>query len=62
MIYRIFMLQLPEVKQFIYGDFETRYESGKTQFKKIPGMPPVAVFYAKSGREMERIEIETFSR
>ena len=52
--------QLPDVKNFIYGDFESKYE--RTVFKKIPGAPPVAIFYSQSGKELERINIEKFDR
>jgi len=52
--------KLPDVKNFIYGDFESKYE--RTTFKKIPGAPPVAIFYTQSGKELERVNIEKFDR
>ena len=52
--------QLPDVKNFIYGDFESKYE--RTVFKKVPGAPPVAIFYTQSGKELERVNLEKFDR
>jgi len=52
--------KLPDVKNFIYGDFESKYE--RTVFKKIPGKAPEAIFYTQSGKEMERLNIERFDR
>jgi len=55
-----FPLQLPEVKNFIYGDFESKFE--RSVFKKIPGKAPELIFYTQSGKEVERLNIEKFSR
>jgi len=52
--------KLPEVKNFIYGDFESKYD--RTVFKKIPGKAPEAIFYTQSGKELERLNIERFDR
>jgi len=52
--------KLPEVKQFIYGDFESKYD--RTVFKKIPGKAPEVIFYTQSGKELERLNIEKFDR
>ena len=52
--------QLPEVKNFIYGDFESKYD--RTVFKKIPGKAPEVIFYTQSGKELERLNIEKFDR
>lgn len=54
------MNKLPDVKNFIYGDFESKYE--RTVFKKIPGKAPEAIFYTQSGKEVERLNIERFDR
>ena len=54
------LFQLPEVKNFIYGDFESKYD--RTVFKKIPGKAPEAIFYTQSGKELERLNIERFDR
>ena len=54
------LFQLPDVKNFIYGDFESKYE--RTVFKKVPGAPPVAIFYTQSGKELERVNLEKFDR
>ena len=54
------LFQLPEVKAFIYGDFEKKFT--QTTFKKIPGRNPEALFYSKSGRLMERVDLESFTR
>ena len=48
------------MKNFIYGDFESKYE--RTVFKKVPGAPPVAIFYTQSGKELERVNLEKFDR
>lgn len=55
-----YSFQLPDVKNFIYGDFESKYE--RTVFKKTPGAPPVAIFYTQSGKELERVNLEKFDR
>ena len=55
-----FEFQLPEVKGFIYGDFESKYE--RTVFKKIPGKAPEAIFLTESGKVVEKLNIEKFSR
>ena len=60
LLFDMIPFQLPDVKNFIYGDFESKYE--RTVFKKIPGAPPVAIFYSQSGKELERINIEKFDR
>ena len=52
--------QLPEVKNFIYSDFESKFD--RTVFKKIPGKAPEAIFYTQSGKEVERLNIEKFDR
>merc|ERR1712083_1286323 len=52
--------KLPEVKNFIYGDFESKYD--RTVFKKIPGKAPEAIFFTQSGKEVERLNIEKFDR
>ena len=54
------MNKLPEVKNFIYGDFESKYD--RTVFKKIPGKAPEAIFFTQSGKEVERLNIEKFDR
>ena len=54
------LFQLPEVKAFLYDDFEKKYV--QTSFKKIPGRDPEALFYSKSGRLIERIALESFTR
>ena len=48
------------MKNFIYADFESKYE--RTVFKKVPGAPPVAIFYTQSGKELERVNLEKFDR
>ena len=48
------------MKNFIYGDLESKYE--RTEFKKIPGKAPEMIFYNQAGKEMERLNIEKFSR
>ena len=53
-------MQLPEVKNFIYGDFESKFE--RTVFKKIPGKAPELIFFTQAGKEVERLNIEKFSR
>jgi len=52
--------KLPEVKQFIYGDLESKFE--RTQFKKIPGKAPEIIFFNQGGKEIERINIEKMNR
>jgi len=52
--------KLPEVKNFIYGDLESKYEN--TAFKKIPGKSPEIIFFNRAGKEMERLNIEKYSR
>jgi len=52
--------KLPEVKSFIYGDFEAKFE--RTQFKKIPGKAPEIIFFNQGGKEIERINIEKMTR
>merc|ERR1712179_670125 len=52
--------KLPEVKNFIYGDFESKFE--RSVFKKIPGKAPELIFFTQSGKEVERLNIEKFSR
>ena len=56
----LLVAQLPEVKNFIYGDFESKYD--RTVFKKIPGKAPEVIFYTQSGKELERLNIEKFDR
>jgi len=48
------------VKNFIYGDFESKFE--RTVFKKIPGKAPELIFFTQAGKEVERLNIEKFSR
>ena len=48
------------MKAFISWDFETKYE--RTTFKKMPGRDPEALFYAESGRLVERLGIEDLTR
>ena len=48
------------MKNFIYGDFESKYD--RTVFKKIPGKAPEAIFFTQSGKEVERLNIEKFDR
>ena len=55
-----FIFQLPEVKNFINGDFETKFE--RTTFKRMPGKAPEAIFYDASDNVVERLNIEKFSR
>ena len=54
------MNKLPEVKKFIYEDFETKYEN--TVFKKIPGKSPEIIFLNRNGEELERIDISRMTR
>ena len=54
------MNKLPEVKNFIYGDLESKYT--RTEFKKIPGKSPEIIFFNQAGKEMERTNIEKYSR
>ena len=48
------------MKNFIYGDFESKFE--RTVFKKIPGKAPEAIFYDASNSIVEKLNIEKFSR
>ena len=48
------------MKNFIYGDFESKFE--RCVFKKIPGKAPELIFYTQAGKEVERLNIEKFSR
>ena len=48
------------MKAFISEDFENKYE--RTTFKSIPGRDPEALFYAESGRLVERTGLEDFTR
>ena len=48
------------MKNFIYGDFESKYD--RTVFKKIPGKSPEIIFFTQSGKELERLNIEKFDR
>ena len=59
-IFQYNFFQLPEVKNFIYSDFESKFD--RTVFKKIPGKAPEAIFYTQSGKEVERLNIEKFDR
>jgi len=52
--------KLPEVKNFIYGDLESKFE--RSVFKKIPGKSPELIFYNQGGKELERINIEKYQR
>lgn len=54
------MNKLPEVKNFIHGDLVAKYE--RTEFKKIPGKAPVLYFYNQSGKELDNMNIEKYSR
>ena len=55
-----YFFQLPDVKAFIFQDFEKKFE--KTVLIKIPGKAPEAIFYNAAGKELERLKIESFSR
>ena len=48
------------MKAFISGDFETKYV--RTVFRKIPGRDPEALFYAESGRLVERLGLADLTR
>ena len=48
------------MKAFISEDFETKYE--RTTFKSIPGRDPEALFWSESGRLVERMGLEDFTR
>ena len=48
------------MKAFISEDFETKYE--RTTFKSIPGRDPEALFWTESGRLVERMGLEDFTR
>ena len=48
------------MKKFIFDDLESKYDN--TQFKKIPGKAPEAIFFTRSGKEVERVNIEKFNR
>jgi len=52
--------KLPEVKNFIFADFEPLYE--RSVFIKIAGKSPEIIFFTESGKEVERINIEKFTR
>jgi hypothetical protein len=47
--------RLPEVKQFIYEDLE---KYGGTEFKRMPGKPPVMFFYDAEGHIVEKFEMD----
>jgi len=48
------------VKDFIFEDFETKYEN--TRLKKIPSKQPEAIFYNSEGEEIEKIDIHLMTR
>ena len=48
------------MKAFIYGDFEKKFD--RTEFKKIPGKSPEAIFFSESGRLVERVDLEPYTR
>merc|ERR1712180_43335 len=52
--------KLPEVKAFITKDLETLYE--RSEFKKIPGKSPEAVFLNIGGEEVERVVLTGMTR
>ena len=52
--------KLPEVKKFIYEDFEKKFE--RTTFKKVPGKSPELFFYNANGEELERMDISKMKR
>ena len=52
--------KLPEVKKFIYEDFEKNFE--RTTFRKIPGKSPELIFFNANGEELERTEISRMTR
>jgi len=52
--------KLPEVKNFIKGDLETKFLN--SEFVKIPGKDPELIFYNKNDEELERIEIKDWLR
>merc|ERR1711910_202770 len=52
--------KLPEVKSFIFGEFQTDYL--RTSFTKIPGKSPEIVFYNAEKEELERIPIDKMTR
>ena len=45
---------------FIFGDFEAKYD--RTRYKRIPGKAPEMIFYTRSDKELERLNIEKFDR
>ena len=49
------MNRLPEVKKFIFEDFEKKYEAGVTHFKKSPGKPPVMHFLDEEGNSKKQV-------
>lgn len=52
--------KLPEVKTFIYEDFEKNYEN--SVFKKVPGKSPEMIFLNRNGEELERVDISKMTR
>ena len=50
------MNRLPEVKKFIFEDFEKKYEEGATHFKKSPGAPPVMHFLDEEGNSKKQVK------
>jgi len=52
--------KLPEVKQFIFEDFENKYE--RTTFKRMPGKSPEMIFLNANGEELERVDIAKMTR
>merc|ERR1712038_1912709 len=52
--------KLPEAKNFIKGDLETKFLN--SEFVKIPGKDPELIFYSKNDEELERIEIKDWLR
>jgi len=52
--------KLPEVKGFITEDLEALYT--RTEYKKVPGASPIAIFYNQAGEEVERLGLTELSR
>ena len=56
------MNRLPEVKKFIFEDFEKKYEAGVTEFKKKPGAPPVMHFLDEEGNSQKSVRFQRCRR
>ena len=48
------------MKKFLKEDLEQLYEDAK--FKRIPGASPKAHFYNAEGKEVEKMDIDKFTR